>query len=62
MLLIEAGANINARDMDGTTPLYQAAKYDHAHVIALLLDAGADAGLDNEGVTPLGLIGRDSPL
>ena len=40
---LQAGADPNARDKHGNTPLYQAARFNqHPAVITLLLDAGAD--------------------
>ena len=40
-LLIEAGADVNARDHWGT-PLFHAASRGHDKIVALLLTAGAD--------------------
>ena len=52
-LLIERGADINARDASGSTPLYEAAAWGRLEVVDLLLRKGADAGIANrEGVTP----------
>lgn len=42
--LISKGANINAQDKDGSTPLYYAAKYS-IDVFKALLDAGADVNI-----------------
>ena len=54
--LIEAGANCNATDKDGWTPLHYAAERDEAECIAVLLAAGADMSIkDNEGHTPFHL-------
>ena len=54
--LIEAGANCNAADKDGWTPLHYAAERDEAECIAVLVAAGADVSIkDNEGHTPFHL-------
>ena len=54
-LLIGAGASIDARSPNGTTPLMMAAHYGNAAAVKLLLDAGADAQLKNQ----LGLAALD---
>lgn len=41
-LLIDAKANIHARDCFGKTPLHYSAKFDNLDLFRLLLDAGAD--------------------
>ena len=41
-LLLEAGADVNARDPFGYTPLHDSVLGDNAEIIQLLLDAGAD--------------------
>jgi len=52
--LIEAGANVDAPDPLGTTPLMWAARYGDAVVVDRLIRAGADAAAENEfGVTPM---------
>lgn len=52
--LIEAGADVNAADPLGTTPLMWAARYGDAALVARLLRAGADADAENTfGVTPM---------
>jgi ankyrin repeat protein len=40
--LLERGANVNAVDNYGRTPLHQAAQYDHRDIVALLLQSGAN--------------------
>ncbi len=53
-LLLEAGADANARNDRGLTPLHEGATTSNPVVTAHLLAAGADPnGLDNEGYTPL---------
>ncbi len=44
-LLIEAGANINARTDIGSTPLLRAVIEGNLEIIRMLLDAGADPEL-----------------
>lgn len=41
-LLIDNGADVEARNRSGQTPLHLAANRDHAEIIRLLLDSGAD--------------------
>lgn len=58
-LLIDRGANVNARSFGGLTasgwtPLHLAAFRGHREVAALLIDRGANIGaVDNEGHTAL---------
>lgn len=53
-LLLDAGANIEARDYDGNTPLMSAASYGEAMVVKVLLARGADINAtDPEGGTAL---------
>ena len=54
---IKAGANVNARDEAGWTPLQRAAfKNPNPKVITILLKAGADVNArDEDGLTPLHL-------
>ncbi|MCO5297952.1 MAG: ankyrin repeat domain-containing protein [Fimbriimonadaceae bacterium] len=53
-LLLEAGADPNARCFDGQTPLHMAASRANDRVIEALLEAGAKPmALDSEGRTPL---------
>jgi len=51
---LAAGADPNARDEDGWTPLHLAATYDGAEAVAALLAGGADLNArDEDGWTPL---------
>ena len=61
--LISHGADVNARDEYGQTPLMLASYYGYAKVVEALLDAGADKELkatsgDDKGKTALD-ISRD---
>ena len=53
-LLLEAGADVNQADDDGTTPLMLACRWaDDPAIIRLLLESGADIfARDAEGDTP----------
>jgi len=52
--LIQRGANINARDKAGRTPLHHATSSDARSIIPLLIRHGADVtARDNAGETPL---------
>jgi len=48
-VLIDAGANINAKNNDGSTALHTAAFLCHPDVLKLLLDSGADKSVRNNG-------------
>jgi ankyrin repeat protein len=53
-LLIQYGANIEARDVDGRTPLHHAAMDCHSDVAQALIEAGADVNARSaDGQTPL---------
>ena len=61
---LKAGAKVNARDKDGSTPLHGAAGHStYLGVVTALLDAGADpAARDKSDKTPWDLIFANSPL
>jgi Ankyrin repeats (3 copies) len=51
---VEKGADVNAADEDGITPLYRATEKGHQDAVALLLDKGANLKQETmDGVTPL---------
>ena len=53
-ILIENGADINARDFNQATPLMYATVRNSHKVIKLLIDSGADINSkDNDGTTVL---------
>ena len=45
IVLIQAGANVNARDNSGHTPLMLAVEEQYIDIVNILLDAGANAKL-----------------
>jgi hypothetical protein len=47
-LLLKAGAEIDAQDKNGATPLHRAVRTRCAAAVKCLLDAGADATLKNK--------------
>src|SRR5690606_4622901 len=52
--LLERGADINARDLQGYAPVHTAARKRHPDLVALLAELGADLNaLDDDGMTPL---------
>jgi uncharacterized protein len=60
-LLLEHGADPNAAQDGGFTPLHSAAQNDHRDVVEALLEAGADPTLKtDEGKTPADLAGEET--
>lgn len=61
--LLDAGADVNAHDEVGSTPLHFAAKGESEEVIRLLIDSGADVNAtNNRGETPLNnAVGNTTP-
>lgn len=52
--LVAAGANVNAKDEYGRTPLHEAAERDHIKVVTYLVEHEADVNRkDKNGKTPL---------
>jgi len=51
--LLERGADPNAKDDDGWTPLHYATYRGHTHIVELLIEMGADPNIRNkDGKTP----------
>jgi ankyrin repeat protein len=50
MILVNAGADLNARDRDGATPMDKAVRADHAKVVAMLLAKGAQRPALHEAI------------
>src|SRR5712692_7620926 len=52
-LLVDAGADVNARQQAGVTPLHETAHIGNGELVRLLLDHGADPkAIDDQGKTP----------
>jgi ankyrin repeat protein len=53
-MLIDAGARINAAEVDGATPLYIAAQNGQEEIVKMLIEAGANINAcEGEGATPV---------
>ena len=52
IMLANAGANINARNIKGQTPLHYAARFFKSETVLTLLELGAEFATDIDGKTP----------
>jgi uncharacterized protein len=60
-LLLQRGARVDARDIEGAVPLHDAARRRHLEVMRLLLDHGAEVDAqDHDAWTPLSALFEDS--
>ena len=56
LILIDSGADLEAKDQNGWTPLFWAARFGYTEVVKLLVSKGASKDLkDNNGDTPLSI-------
>ena len=63
LLLIEAGAKVEARSNDGWTPLHSAARWNNDEMASLLLSRGADVNSKTNGnLTPLQLAASEKEM
>ena len=54
VVLLHYGADINAKDENGLTPLHYAVRRNDQEVVKVLLNEGANVNVkDNDGLTPL---------
>ena len=64
--LLDAGADVEAKNDDGWTPLHAAAWHDNSEALVALLEAGADVNArNNADSTPLSLakvMGNESAI
>jgi hypothetical protein len=59
-LLVDRGANVNAKTEKGWTVLMQAAQYGHPEIVKLLLDKGARVSeVNSSGDTALDVVSRN---
>jgi uncharacterized protein len=59
--LLDAGADINARDMDEQTPLIVAVETNHPVTVRLLLDRGADVSIEDINGNTAESIAKNNP-
>ena len=53
-MLLDKGATIDLKQLDGATPLFEASQNGHKEVVELLLSSGANYEIaDENGITPL---------
>ena len=53
-ILLNAGADLNYQNADGSTALHTAIVFDHMEIVKILTEAGADLNIrNNQGATPL---------
>lgn len=63
MLLVQHGANVNARSEDGQTPLHNAAHSGYPEIVLYLIEHGADVNARaHDGRTPLFTVTREPGL
>ena len=61
--LLEQGADRDKKDVDGNTPLHDAASYGHLEIAMLLMSYGADLNAkNNDGQLPIDLADDDEMI